>query len=124
LTAARDFSDVRDIVRGYHLALTQGEPGAVYNMGSGRSYSAGQVLDILLRLSKLEIKVEQDASRLRPVEVPDMVANSSKLRACTGWGTEIPLERSLRDVLDYWREQVRIGAGDPTPLGLRIQRGT
>ena len=122
LTVARDFSDVRDIVRGYHLALTQGEPGAVYNMGSGRSYSAGQVLDILLRLSKLEIKVEQDASRLRPVEVPDMVANSSKLRACTGWDTEIPLERSLHDVLDYWREQVRTGAGDPTPLGLRIQR--
>ncbi len=122
LSAARDFSDVRDIVRGYHLALTQGEPGEVYNMGSGSACSAGRVLDTLLRLSGSQIEVQQDASRLRPVEVPLMVADSSRLRDRTGWSTEIPLEQSLRDVLDYWREQVRTGASDPTPLGLRIRR--
>ncbi len=122
LTAARDFSDVRDIVRGYYLAITQGEPGEVYNMGSGIACSAGQMLDMLLHLSGTKIKIEQDASRLRPVEVPVMVADSSRLRARTGWDTTIPLEQSLRDVLDYWREQVRTGASDPTPLGLRIKR--
>ncbi len=122
LTAARDFSDVRDIVRGYHLALTQGEPGAVYNMGSGLPCSAGQLLDTLLGLSGAEIRVEQDRGRLRPVEVPVMIADSSRLRARTGWRTEIPLEQSLRDVLEYWRRQVRLGAGDPTPLELRIKR--
>ena len=59
---------------------------------------------------------------MRKVDIASIVADCTKLRACTGWRPEIAFEQSLHDVLDYWREQVRTGAGDPTPLGLRIQR--
>jgi GDPmannose 4,6-dehydratase len=61
---------------------------------------------------------------VRKVDIATIVADCSKLRARTGWQPEIAFEQSLHDVLDYWREQVRTGAGDPTPLGLRIQRDT
>jgi GDP-4-dehydro-6-deoxy-D-mannose reductase len=119
LDVERDFSDVRDIVHGYYLALTQGQPGDVYNLGSERACTIQQLLETLIRLSGREINVQQDSSRMRAVNVPRMVADCSKLRARTGWRAEIPLERSLADVLGYWREQVSHGATDPTPLELR-----
>lgn len=119
LEAARDFSDVRDVVRGYHLVLTQGEPGEVYNVGSGQAHTIRELLDTLLRLSRPGMKVTQDPRRVRPVEVPIMLADTRKLRTRTGWQAEIPFERSLGDVLDYWREQVRRGATDPAPPELR-----
>lgn len=120
LDVARDFTDVRDIVRGYYLALTQGEPGAVYNLGSGRAVSIRYLLETLIRLSGQKVTIIQDASRFRPVDVPCMMADCRKFQARTGWRAEIPLEQSLADVLDYWRQQVRIGAPDPTPPELRI----
>jgi GDP-4-dehydro-6-deoxy-D-mannose reductase len=122
LDVARDFSDVRDVVRGYVLAMLRGEPGNVYNLGSGRSHTVRQLLDTLIALSKQQIEIVQDASRLRAADVSNIVADCGKLRAQTGWQPEIPFERSLHDVLDYWREQVRTGATDPTPLGLRVTR--
>jgi len=109
----RDFSDVRDIVRGYHLALTRGEPGEVYNLGAERSYSIRQVLDILLSLSRVKMTVEQDPKRLRPAEIPDLVADCARIRAKTGWKATIPVEQSLYDVLEYWRGQVRQTAERP-----------
>ena len=124
LDVARDFSDVRDVVRGYFLAMTQGEPGEVYNLGAGQAFTIRRLLDTLIRYSGREIEVMQDPGRVRKVDIPTIMADCSKLRARTGWQTEIPFEQSLMDVLDYWREQVRTGAGDPTPLGLRIQRDT
>jgi GDP-4-dehydro-6-deoxy-D-mannose reductase len=124
LDVARDFSDVRDVVRGYFLAMTQGEPGEVYNLGAGQAFTICRLLDTLIRYSGREIEVVQDPGRMRKVDIPTIMADCSKLRARTGWQAEIPFEQSLRDVLDYWREQVRTGAGDPTPLGLRIQRDT
>jgi GDP-4-dehydro-6-deoxy-D-mannose reductase len=120
LDVARDFSDVRDIVRGYYLALTLGEPGEVYNLGSGRATSVRYLLETLIRLAGREVTVIQDAGRLRPVDVPCMVADCRKFQACTGWRAEIPLEQSLADVLAYWRQQVRTGAPDPTPPELRF----
>jgi GDP-4-dehydro-6-deoxy-D-mannose reductase len=122
LDQQRDFSDVRDIVRGYHLALTEGAAGEVYNLGSGQAYPVQQLLDTLIRLSGLPIAVQRDPARVRPQEQARLVANSGKLKDRTGWQTKIPLERSLQDVLDYWRRQVRDGAGDPTPLELRAPR--
>jgi len=107
LEARRDFSDVRDIVRGYYLAITEGEPGQVYNLGAERSYSIREVLDILLALSEVPITVEPDPARLRPSDVPEIVADCTRFRSRTGWRAEIPLERSLKDILDYWRKSIR-----------------
>ncbi len=120
LSAGRDFSDVRDVARAYHLALTQGEPGEVYNIGSGCSHTAQELLDTLIRLSGSDVTVVQDPARLRPVEVPAVMADIRKFQARTGWAPAIPFAQSMADVLDYWREQVRTGAGDPTPLEMRI----
>lgn len=107
LEARRDFSDVRDIIRGYYLALSEGEPGEVYNLGAERSYSIRQVLDGLLALSETRVTVEQDPTRLRPSDVPEILADCAKFRSRTGWRAEIPLERSLKDILDYWRSRIR-----------------
>ena len=113
LQGRRDFSDVRDIVRGYHLALTEGEPGEVYNLGAEESYSIRQVLDILLGFSRLKMSVEQDPKRLRPADIPNLVADCSKMRARTGWKAAIAIEQSLHDILEYWRGQVKTAIGRP-----------
>ncbi len=110
LDVSRDFSDVRDVVRGYHLAITQGEPGEVYNLGAERAHTVREMLETFLAMSTLSIKVEQDADRLRPADMPMLVSDCTKLRERTGWRAVIPFEQSLRDVLNYWREQVRAGA--------------
>jgi GDP-4-dehydro-6-deoxy-D-mannose reductase len=107
LEPQRDFSDVRDVVRGYHAALTGGEPGEVYNLGSERAHSIGELLDGLLSMASVSLKVEQDPARLRPADVPVMISDCSRLRARTGWRTTISFEKSLQDVLDYWRKRVR-----------------
>lgn len=106
LDVSRDFSDVRDIVRGYYLALTQGEPGEVYNLGSERERTTRTLLETLISLAKLDVRVVQDPGLVRSSDVPRIVADCRKLRARTGWRAEIPFEQSLRDLLDYWREQV------------------
>ena len=107
LGARRDFSDVRDIIHGYYLALSEGEPGEVYNLGAERSYSIRQVLDGLLALSETRVAVEQDPKRLRPSDVPEILADCTRFRSRTGWRAEIPLERSLEDILNYWRSRIR-----------------
>ena len=109
LEAARDFTDVRDIVRGYHLALTQGEPGEVYNLASGRAQSVRGLLEALLSLSDATIRIEIDPERYRPVDVPEVYGSAAKFSAQTGWEPEIMFEQTLRDTLDYWRAQVAAG---------------
>ncbi len=106
LSARRDFTDVRDMVRAYALALERGAPGAVYNIGSSRSHSIREILDMLLRLSTCEVRIEVDAERLRPSDVREAVCDCRSFRVDTGWAPTIGLEQSLRDVLDYWRERV------------------
>lgn len=106
LEAKRDFTDVRDVARAYYLALRLGQPGEVYNVGSGRMVSVGELLDILLSHAKISISVERDPSRLRPLDVPVSCCDYTKLHTRTGWVPEIPLERSLEEILDYWRERV------------------
>jgi GDP-4-dehydro-6-deoxy-D-mannose reductase len=107
LEASRDFSDVRDIVRGYHLALTQGEPGKVYNLGSEQAHSVRELLDTLLCFSLIPLEARQDPARVRPAEVPVIVSDCTQFRECAGWRTTIPFEQSVRDVLDYWRIHVK-----------------
>lgn len=103
LGTRRDLTDVRDIVRAYVEILEKGKPGDVYNIGSGKSYRIGEVLEMLLGLSDKEITVEVDKSRLSPVDIPDNLCSIDKLTKDTGWLPKIKLETSLRDVLDYWR---------------------
>jgi GDP-4-dehydro-6-deoxy-D-mannose reductase len=105
LEAQRDFTDIRDVVKAYELALTHCVPGEVYNIGSDRAYTIGQVLEILLAMSKLKIEVKTDPDRMRPSDVPIMRCDSSKFRAKTGWRPVIPIEKTLKDLLTYWREQ-------------------
>ncbi len=107
LEARRDFTDVRDMVRGYYLALEHGEVGEVYNLGAERAYSIREVLDMLLAMSEAEIEVVPDPARLRPSDVPVVVSDCNKFRQQTGWQPTISLRESLRDILDYWRERVK-----------------
>jgi GDP-4-dehydro-6-deoxy-D-mannose reductase len=106
LDGQRDFTDVRDVVRGYRLLLERGEPGEVYNLGSGVPRSVRSILDGLLAMTTVRPKVETDPSRLRPLEVPVMYADCTRIHAATGWRAEIPFEQTLRDVLEDWRERV------------------
>jgi GDP-4-dehydro-6-deoxy-D-mannose reductase len=106
LDAQRDFNDVRDIVVAYWLSLEKGEPGEVYNIGSGVARTVREVLDILLSLSKVKVRVEVDPARLRPSDVPILLADSSKFVGRTGWKPRIPFEQTLRDLLDYWRHHI------------------
>jgi len=106
LEAKRDFTDVRDIVRAYWLSLEKGQPGEVYNIGTGRAITMKEVLDRLLALSKVKVRVEVDPARLRPSDVPILEPDCSKFVKLTGWKPEIPFDQTLRDLLDYWRERV------------------
>ncbi len=108
LTPRRDYSDVRDIVRGYWLLLERGEAGEVYNLCSGRSWPIKQVLDFLLNLSTVKgITVKIDPARLRPSDVMVLEGDPSKMHKATGWKTEIPFERTLTELLEYWRQRTR-----------------
>ncbi|MCL5257444.1 MAG: GDP-mannose 4,6-dehydratase, partial [Chloroflexi bacterium] len=104
LNAERDFTDVRDMVRAYHLAITQGAPGDVYNLGSGATTSIKNMLNDLLSLSSAAIEVVVDPARLRPSDMPVLSCDSTKFRTLTGWTPMISLKQSLQDVLDYWRQ--------------------
>jgi GDP-4-dehydro-6-deoxy-D-mannose reductase len=108
LTPRRDYSDVRDIVRGYWLLLERGEPGEVYNLCSGRSWPIQQVLDFVLNLSTVKrITVKTDPARLRPSDVMILEGDPTKMHKATGWKVEIPFERTLTELLDYWRQRTR-----------------
>ncbi len=110
LDVERDITDVRDIVRGYHLAVLHGRPGEVYNLGSEHPVSVRRLLKILLSFSRVAMRVERDPGRLRPSDLRRVAADCGKFRALTGWRAEIPLERTLADLLDFWRGTVQ-GAG-------------
>lgn len=105
LESVRDFTDVRDVVRAYWLALERGDPGDVYNIGSGEGTRMGDLLDDLLAMADVSIEVRQVSEKMRPSDVEILVSDSTKFREKTGWVAQIPLETMLRDTLDYWRER-------------------
>jgi GDP-4-dehydro-6-deoxy-D-mannose reductase len=107
LSTSRDFTDVRDIARAYHLAVTKGEPGEVYNLASGQAQPIQGLLETLLSYSQTEIKVERDPDRDRPVDVPVVYGSAERFRRKTGWEPKIPLKQTLKDTLAFWREQVQ-----------------
>lgn len=106
LEARRDYSDVRDMVRGYFLAVTKGEPGEVYNLCSGKAWRIGDCLEMLLKMSKVKVKIRQDPLRMRPSDIPILLGDNSKFVKKTGWQPEIPFKKTLKDLLDYWRKRV------------------
>lgn len=103
LVVKRDFSDVRDVVRAYRLLIEKGSPGGVYNVCSGRSVSLEDVVRRLLALAGTDLPLVMESSRLRPVDVPDLRGDPSRLHEATGWQPAYDLDRTLTDVLDYWR---------------------
>lgn len=121
LDAQRDFTDVRDVVRAYWLAVQRCEPGEAYNLGSGHSRPVRWLLETLLSLTPASIEITIDPARLRPSDVPVSVCDNRRLVQATGWQPQIDLHDSLRDVLNDWREQVRHGLepalSDGSPLG-------
>ena len=106
LDTVRDFTDVRDMVKAYWMALRHGKAGEVYNICSETGVSIRQVLETLLDLSTAAVKVEADPTRLRPSDVPRLVGDCGPFRQVTGWRPQIPLRQTLADLLDYWRARV------------------
>lgn len=105
LDAIRDFMDVRDVVRAYHLLLEKGEPGEVYNICSGRGYRLRDLVRLITERSSVKIDIKKDPSRMRPSDLPIVIGNCDKFRARTGWAPQIPIEKTLDDLLNYWRDQ-------------------
>lgn len=106
LEAIRDFTDVRDMVRAYWLAATEADSGEVYNIASGKGIRIQVLLDQLMAMVNVDVRIEPDPERMRPSDVEILIGDSSKFRKCTGWEPRIPLETTLRDLLDYWRGRV------------------
>nr|WP_275422543.1 GDP-mannose 4,6-dehydratase [Paenibacillus mucilaginosus] len=105
LQAKRDFTDVRDVVRAYWLALEKGGAGETYNIASGTCCAIEEVLQKLLSFSTVQIRIEEDPARLRPSDVEILLGDYTKFHRKTGWKPEIPFERTLEDLLNYWRSQ-------------------
>lgn len=103
LTARRDFTDVRDVVRSYRRLVESGTPGEVYNVCSGKDVSIQEIADRLLAQAGSSVRLVQDPSLMRPVEVPVLRGDPSRLTAATGWAPELPLDQTLADVLGHWR---------------------
>jgi GDP-mannose 4,6-dehydratase len=109
LQSLRTIADVRDAVRAYFMLVTvKPTPGAYYNIGGTHTCTIKDVLDALISFSprKAEIRVEVDPDRLRPIDADLQVPDTSKFKAHTGWTPEIPYEKTLRDLLEYWRHRV------------------
>lgn len=107
LTIKRDFIDVRDVVKAYLLALQKCNFNDVYNICSGRVYSVKQILDILLGFTNKKVEIRTHANRLRKNDILTMQGDNSKFIKATGWRPEIPIEKTLKDLLDYWRKSLQ-----------------
>ncbi|MCK4352137.1 GDP-mannose 4,6-dehydratase [candidate division WOR-3 bacterium] len=107
LDSVRDFTDVRDMVRAYWLVLEYGKPGEVYNISSGKGIKIKDMLSTLLEFSKVKVDVKEDPQKIRPSDVPVLIGDSTKFRKATNWKQEIPFEKTLEDILNFWRKKLR-----------------
>jgi GDP-4-dehydro-6-deoxy-D-mannose reductase len=101
----RDFLDVRDVVRAYVLLMKKGKKEEVYNVCSGKLISLKEILDILLSFSSKKIKVKVDPQKKRKIDIPCLLGDNSKIKKETSWEPEIPIEKTLQDLLEYWRKR-------------------
>lgn len=106
LSAYRDFTDVRDVVAAYTLLMKKGKSGETYNVGSGKAIQIQTILEEILQLSSVEIKIEVDKAKLRPVDIPVIEADIKKLVETTGWKRKYKLIDTLKETLNYWRQTV------------------
>jgi GDP-4-dehydro-6-deoxy-D-mannose reductase len=107
LSARRDVTDVRDVVRAYRLLIERGEPGEVYNVCTGEDLSVRSLVELLVGLARRPIELVTDPALLRPVDLPVLRGDASKLRAATGWAPGIRIEQTVADLLDDMRERIR-----------------
>lgn len=103
LSAKRDFTDVRDVVRAYALLVQHGAKGETYNVGTGHAIAIQEILDMIVSMSDVDIKVCVDENKLRPVDVPIIEPDISKIKNAVGWTPKISIETTIRETLDYWR---------------------
>jgi GDP-4-dehydro-6-deoxy-D-mannose reductase len=106
LNVRRDFTDVRDIVRGYYLLLEKGQPGSVYQLCSGRAVSIEAILQILVAQSSRAIQVQIDRSKLRPLETSALWGSAAEANSASGWEPRYELETTLRDLECYWESEL------------------
>ena len=106
LTAKRDFTDVRDVVKAYALLVKEGKRGETYNVGTGHALAIQEILDTIISMSDKSIEVKIDPDRLRPVDVPIIEPDIRKINECTGWKPQILLSQTLKKTLEYWRGQL------------------
>lgn len=106
LDARRDITDVRDVVRAYRSLLVDGRPGEVYNVCRGEAYSIRHLAERLMAAAGVDLPIVVDPARVRPVDVPEVRGDAGRVQAAVGWRPEIPMDRTLSDVLDHWRQTV------------------
>lgn len=119
LTSRRDITDVRDTVRAYTLIVRRGQPRRPYNVCAGRAYEIGDLLKILVDMSHVRVRLEEDPVRLRPSDTPVLLGDRRRIGEEIGWQPEIPIERTLSDLLDYWRgatAALKSGPTAPAPI--------
>ena len=103
LDVKRDYTDVRDAVKGYYKIALEAKPGEVYNLCSGKAYNLKDLLNILISFSTTKVNIEIDKSKYRPSDLPIMLGDNTKIKTEIGWIPEIDIHTSLKDLLDYWR---------------------
>lgn len=103
LGARRDFTDVRDVVKAYRMLMVDGQAGEIYHVCTGVDRPVSELADILISLAATPMNLEPDAALLRPVDLPVLCGDNSKLRKTTGWAPEVPIEQTLDELLQYWR---------------------
>jgi GDP-4-dehydro-6-deoxy-D-mannose reductase len=113
LDVIRDFTDVRDVVRAYRLLIQRGQAGEIYNLGAGRGTRLAEALELLIARAASPVEVRIDPERVRPVDLPLLVADASKLQSATGWSARIPIEQTLADMLELSRQVVRSATISP-----------
>lgn len=106
LDASRDYTDVRDMVKAYLLSVEKCDPGEVYNICTGNAVKIGDMLNMLIAQSTAKVEIKPDPSRMRPSDVPVLLGSNKKFVEKTGWIAEVPFEKTMTDLLNYWRERV------------------
>jgi GDP-4-dehydro-6-deoxy-D-mannose reductase len=107
LNAVRDLTDVRDTVRAYEMIVERGEPGRAYNVCSGRAIKIQDLLDMLIARARVPVTIKHDPARYRPNDLPLLVGDPTRIRSELGWTAETPIERTVDDLLEYWRNDER-----------------
>ncbi|MFH1710004.1 MAG: GDP-mannose 4,6-dehydratase [bacterium] len=107
LNTWRDFTDVRDVVRAYWLAMNKCDPGEVYNICSGKAVKIKDLLDSLIRIAAVKCEVRPDPQKMRPSDIQVLQGDFAKFKQKTGWEPQIPFEQTLKDLLDYWRDVIK-----------------